>query len=102
MKVRFAREPAGLASPTRRGFASVIALILIFVMIALLLGNNQVLSSLKRELQQIEQRQSLRANRSDEPTTGNKAVPVSVAREAGGEDNRRGSVPAPVAKASAP
>jgi hypothetical protein len=62
-----------MKTSTRRkgGFASVIVLILIFVMIALLLGNNRVLHLLKRDLQRIEERQRL-------ASTGRRAPAVTV------------------------
>lgn len=40
-----------------RGFASVIVLALLFVMIALILGNGRVVHSLAQELRLVEQRQ---------------------------------------------
>jgi len=46
-----------LSMKRERGFASVIVLILIFVMITLLLANNRVLHLLKKDLQRIEERQ---------------------------------------------
>lgn len=57
------------------GFASVVVLILVFVMIALLLGNTRVLEALKRDLQRVEQRQlALPAN--DAPQPAARTVPA--------------------------
>jgi hypothetical protein len=52
-----------------------VVLILVFVMIALLLGNTRVLEALKRDLQRVEQRQlALPAN--DAPQPAARTVPA--------------------------
>lgn len=61
-----------------RGFATVIVLILVFVMIALLLGNNRVLHLLKRDLQRIEERQRLASAGRKAPTVTVPAVAPAV------------------------
>lgn len=62
MKARPQAAPPRKASAPHpeAGFASVVVLILTFVMIALLLGNTRVLEALKRDLQRVEQRQLAR------------------------------------------
>ena len=60
------------------GFASVVVLILVFVMIALLLGNTRVLEALKRDLQRVEQRQLARPI-SDAPTIDQSKSPAPAA-----------------------
>ena len=66
-------RPEELPGSAERGFASVIVLILMFVMITLLLGNNRLLHLLKQDLQRIEERQVQRAGRQVEPAV---AAPV--------------------------
>ena len=71
--LRLAIRPEELPGSAERGFASVIVLILMFVMITLLLGNNRLLHLLKQDLQRIEERQVQRAGRQVEPAV---AAPV--------------------------
>jgi hypothetical protein len=67
----------------------VIVLILIFVMIALLLGNNRALHLLKQDLQRIEERQALRASRPGPPVIGGETAPARAAADLGGEGEGR-------------
>ena len=76
-----------------RGFASVIVLILIFVMIALLLGNNRALHLLKRDLQRIEERQALRASRPGPPVLGGETAPLRAVADLEGEREGQGAAP---------
>ena len=80
----------GLRGHAERGFASVIVLILMFVMITLLLGNNRLLHLLKQDLQRIEERQVQRAGRRVQPAEAAPAVttpdtPVRQGSEGEGE-----------------
>ena len=92
--------PAGRNSDVdasaERGFASVIVLILMFVMITLLLGNNRLLHLLKQDLQRIEERQVQRAGHRVEPaeaapavTAPDTTVPEGSAGEGEGEADDR-------------
>ena len=83
--------PVSRGAPrAERGFASVIVLALICVLITLLLGNNHTLALLKTDLQRIEQRQAVAVTRPARPA---RVVPALTPPEASAPEPGNGTGP---------
>lgn len=88
---RIRRWPGSRGAPrAERGFASVIVLALICVLITLLLGNNHTLALLKTDLQRIEQRQAVAVTRPARPA---RVVPALTPPEASAPEPGNGTGP---------